>query len=94
MHYFSRTLSLLFSTSLLYAEASLIPTSPAQRGELIRGRQIQELMTPMNYCLGIDSICTFANNFAADCASLLDSTDLTQYYECICGNGYISANQE
>jgi hypothetical protein len=98
MYHFSITLFVLFSASLLYqadAEALESPVSPAHQGLAnygqVQGRQL--LLTGENYCFGVSSICSLSNNLYSDCEGFIGQEDLTQFYDCICGNGYMSTDQ-
>ncbi|KAN0096498.1 hypothetical protein V8E51_015303 [Hyaloscypha variabilis] len=56
----------------------------------VRGRQTPS--TGEEYCL--DGICSYSETLSSDCQGFSGQSDQTQWYECICGNGFVSANQE
>jgi hypothetical protein len=47
----------------------------------------------LDYCYGEVSICAEANDLAAPCDQLVDETQDTKYWQCLCGSGYVSTNE-
>jgi len=68
---------------------------PAAHG-LAKYREVQmrqESLILEDYCWGTGSICSFSNSLDNACNAFSEEEDLTQYYKCICGNGYVSTDQ-
>jgi hypothetical protein len=61
-----------------------------ERNALIQARQLQDL----SYCFSPTSICSQANNLFADCNAFLGEADQSQFFQCICGNGYVTTEME
>jgi len=52
-------------------------------------------LSGLSFCFGTGSICDYANQLSSDCQSFEDNvSDLSQWYQCICENGYVSTNQQ
>ncbi|KAE9371866.1 hypothetical protein N431DRAFT_377908 [Stipitochalara longipes BDJ] len=88
MYYSFSLRSLALSAILLYQVD--VDASPSPN-EQLQGRQNQILGTGDDYCT--DGICSYASNLDANCNGFSDESDLTQWYECLCGNGYVSTQQ-
>lgn len=52
-----------------------------------------DVVDNLQYCYSDDSVCVFSNDLFADCQVYENQVDLSQWYQCICGNGYVSAEQ-
>ncbi|KAH8646028.1 hypothetical protein BGZ61DRAFT_470060 [Ilyonectria robusta] len=46
-------------------------------------------LSPYEYCMGSDSICSAFNNLDRDC----NDQNGAEYYECICESGWVSTNR-
>jgi len=60
------------------------------RNTLIQARQGEDL----SYCFSSNSICTDSTDLFDLCNGFEGSSDLTQWFQCICGNGYVTADTE
>ena len=89
MH-FQTFLLLVFFSSLSQQsnELDFLSTLKA-RNVLIHGRE-----DDLSYCFGTDSICVESNHLFDSCNAFSGASDLTQWYQCICGNGYVTSEME
>ncbi|RDW63675.1 hypothetical protein BP6252_11220 [Coleophoma cylindrospora] len=55
------------------------------RNKILARRSSQDL----SFCFGVNSICAVSNELFAQCGSF----DNTQFYKCICGNGYVAVDE-
>lgn len=74
-----------FSTLFLFiSQHYSVAAVPDRR---IEERQDQDL----SFCFGDNSICTFSNSLYSQCQNYF--SDTTEWYNCICGNGYVSVDE-
>jgi hypothetical protein len=83
----------LASTGFLILSAPLLFRIYWEQGP-IRGRQYQIQGTGEDYCFGPEGICSYMNDLFEDCNGFENESDLTQWYQCLCGNGYVSSQDE
>ena len=66
----------------------LVSAAPAlenrNHGKILKRQGSQDL----SFCFGENSICSVGNDLYAQC----ENYEGTQYYKCICGNGYVSVD--
>jgi len=63
-----------------------------QRHGMIQARQLGG--PDLSFCYGETSICSEGNQLFDKCSAFEDDADSTQWYQCLCGNGYVTAEQE
>ncbi len=47
----------------------------------------------LSFCYGENSICDFAINLFDQCQNYQEPYDPEKWYQCICGNGYVSVEE-
>jgi len=45
----------------------------------------------LSFCFGENSICDISNQLFSQCDNYLNQ--LTEWYKCLCGNGYVSVDE-
>jgi hypothetical protein len=68
-----------------HVRAEISPDSAKQEERQVTGDD--------SFCFGTDSICTYSINLFEQCSNYLNSNDMTKWYQCICGNGYVSVDE-
>jgi hypothetical protein len=43
-----------------------------------------------SFCYGVNAICAEMNSLFSDCDSFSSQADDTQWFQCLCGNGYMA----
>lgn len=86
----NRSFSISPATLLLLLLFQIDPCSSFLPSRQLQSRQEQ---TGDGYCFGTEGICKYSNDLSEDCNSLSSEEDLNPWYDCICGNGAVSANQ-
>jgi hypothetical protein len=47
-----------------------------------------------SFCYGTDAICSVSFDLSDACDNFFDSGETEKWYECLCGNGYVSVNEQ
>jgi hypothetical protein len=47
----------------------------------------------LSFCYGENSICAIQNDLYDQCENYQEPYQLQKWYQCICGNGYVSVEQ-
>ena len=63
-----------------------------QRHGVIQARQFGD--TDYSFCYGETAICSEGNELFDKCSAFEEQADPTQWYQCLCGNGYVEADNE
>jgi len=85
------TFSLPLFISVCYVGIQIVAGDAAyEQGKVTleaRGRDL-------SFCFGVNSICSISHDLYMQCDTFSDDyDDRKPYYECICGNGYVSADE-
>ncbi|CZR56721.1 uncharacterized protein PAC_06610 [Phialocephala subalpina] len=80
-------------TSVTPAPAPTSHHKDLLRARLLLARSKRDDIDNLDFCYGDHSICEENNNLHGACEAFETQDDQTQFYECLCGNGYVSVNQ-
>jgi hypothetical protein len=86
--------SALFSVFVQqYVAAEPAPVSPRQESILeLRVIDDRQFSGDLSFCFGENSICSFSTDLFEDCQGFLGA-DENEWFQCICGNGYVSVDE-
>ena len=61
-----------------------------RQNEAIKARQIGE---DLSFCDGVNSICAQSNSLFDRCNAFSNQANDSQWFQCLCGNGYMAVNE-
>ncbi|KAH8591099.1 hypothetical protein B0O99DRAFT_719784 [Bisporella sp. PMI_857] len=80
--------------ALLSFVAPHVAADPQESEELAKRFGIFGRKEDLSFCFGRNSICETSNNLYTQCKRFQDDYDnLKPWYECLCGNGYVSVDE-
>jgi hypothetical protein len=89
------TLFLFLLQQYIFTEPVVAARHISPRDIIFKDGIIQERQQDdLSYCYDEDNgICVFSNTLYNDCQAYVENINATQWYECICANGYVSVDQ-